>query len=92
MSTKIDAELSQQLREAEISEPQREIPVIVRLSEGADVAELERLGLKVQGRYESIPAVYGTLRASAVRQIETLNSVARIEYDGRAWALGGSRS
>ena len=91
MSTKIDAELSQQLREAEISEPQREIPVIVSLSEGADFAELERLGLKIRGRYESISAVYGTLPASAVRQVETLNSVARIEYDGRAWALGRSR-
>ena len=92
MGTKIDAELSQHLRDAESAEPQREIPVIVTLSEGADVAELERRGLKVRGRYESIPAVYGTIAASAVSQVEGLDSVAQIEYDGRAWALGGSRA
>lgn len=91
MGTKIDAELSQHLREAESAEPQREIPVIVTLSEGADVAELERRGLKVLGRYESIPAVYGTIAASAVSQVEGLDSVARIDYDGRARALDGSR-
>ena len=91
MGTKIDAELSKRVREVESTEPQREIPVIVTLSEGADVAELERCGLKVVGRYESISGVYGTIAASAVSAVEGLDSVARIEYDGRAWALGGSR-
>lgn len=91
MSTKIDAELSKHLREAESAEPHRQIPVIVTVSEGADVAELERRGLRIHGRVESIRIVYGTIAASAVSQIEGLDSVERIEYDSRAWALGGSR-
>ena len=89
MSTKIDTELARQLRDGE---PQREIPVIVTLREGADPAEVERRGLKLHGRIESISAVYGTLAASAVPQVEALDSVKTIEYDGRAWALGGSRT
>lgn len=92
MSTKIDAELSKHLREAESTEPHQQIPVIVTLSEGADVAELERRGLKVLGRIGSIPVVYGTIAASAVSQVETLDSVARIEYDSRARALDERRS
>jgi len=90
MGTKIDAELSNRLREAESAEPQREIPVIVRLREGADIAELERRGLRVQGRYESIPAVYGTIAASAMSRVEALDSVVQMEFDGRAQALSGS--
>jgi hypothetical protein len=91
MGTKIDHELSRHLQEAEHAEPQRQIPVIITLNEGADVAELERRGLKALGRVESIRAIYGTIAASAVSQVEGLDSVARIEYDGRAWALDGSR-
>jgi len=91
MSIKIDPELSQHLQEALSAEPHREIPVIVTLSEGADIAELERRGLKVHRRFESISAVSGTMTAAAVSQIAALDSVARIEYDGKAWALGGSR-
>lgn len=92
MSIKIDSELSQHLQEALSAEPQREIPVIVTLSEGADIAELERRGLKVHRRFESILAVSGTMTAAAVSQVAALDSVVRIEYDGKAWALGGSRS
>jgi hypothetical protein len=91
MSTKIDAELSRHLREAESTEPQRQIPVIVTLAEGGNVAELERRGLKVAGRVDSISVVYGTLTASVVGHIESLDFVRRIEYDSRASALSGSR-
>jgi len=90
MGTKIDAELARQLREAQTTEPHRAIPVIVTLNKGADVAELERRGVKVHGRYESISAVYGTVDASAVSQVEDLPSVKTIEYDGKATAFGST--
>ncbi len=92
METKIDAELSQRVREAKSAEPQPQIPVIVTLSDGADIGELERRGLKIVGRFENIPAVYGNIAAPDVSQVEELDFVARIEYDSRAWALDASQS
>jgi hypothetical protein len=41
MTTKISNELLKRINEATIAEPQREIPVIVTVTSGTDLAELE---------------------------------------------------
>ena len=90
MATKLDPELTKYLHTTESGDRQREVPVIVTLREGADVVELERHGLKVAGKYASISAVYGSIAASAMSQLEGLDFVTRIEYDGRASAYRSS--
>lgn len=87
MSANISDTLLRELAEAKRAEPQGEIPVIVTVTPGADVAALERIGLKIQHRYENIPAVSGTLTAPQVKALAQLHQVERIELDETAWAL-----
>ncbi len=82
METKLSAELSEMLRQAEETDPQQEVPVIVTLQGDADATELERRGLRISHRLDFISAVSGTAQAAAVQQIAQSDSVARIEYDG----------
>lgn len=82
MRSKIADDLAMRLDEG------GEVPVIVTLAPGGDVAELERSGLSVGRVFESIRAVSGTLTADAARALDASPQVERIEYDGEAHALG----
>ena len=86
MAAKIQEELAKQLEDAAREESQREIPVIVTITRGADLALLEQRGLKVLHTYENISAVSGTLTAAEVNGLAALDQVERIDYDGRAHA------
>ncbi len=87
MSGKISDGLLKRLDETSITEPQREVPVIVTLRGGADLAALEQKGLKIQRAFANIPAVAGTLVAADVNALAELDQVETIEYDETAWAL-----
>jgi hypothetical protein len=87
MTAKVDDELLKQMEEIEKAEPQREIPVIVTLTLGADPSLLEQRGLKIQRTFASISAVSGTLTAAGVREFAQMDQVEKVEYDGSVWAL-----
>jgi hypothetical protein len=87
VTAKVSDELLKRLEEAEQTEPQREIPVIVTIAVDADLAELERKGLKVQQTFQNISAVSGTLTAAEANEVAQWDQVERIEYDGAVWAL-----
>lgn len=87
MTTKISEELLKRLGEAAIAEPQREIPVIVTLISGTDLATLEDKGLKIQRTFQNSSDIAGTLTVAEVNSVAALDSVVAIDYDGMAWAL-----
>jgi tripartite-type tricarboxylate transporter receptor subunit TctC len=87
MSTKISNALSRRLNEARTTDPQREVPVIVTIKAGTDLAALEQNGLKIQRSFQNIPAVAGTLAAADVNALAQLDQVEKIEPDETAWAL-----
>ncbi|MDQ5843679.1 MAG: protease inhibitor I9 family protein [Acidobacteriota bacterium] len=85
MSGKINAELSQRLKQDEPTG--KEVPVIITVKENADLDSLKKNGLKINHIYQNINAVSGTLPASAVKSIAKLDEVERIEFDGEVHAL-----
>lgn len=87
MSAKISEELARMVEEAHAEAPEREIPVIVTITEGSDVETLSRKGLKVQRVFENVPAVSGTATATEVRELAEVHQVERVEYDGEVHAL-----
>lgn len=87
MTTKVSDELLKQLEEAEKEEPQREIPVILTITAGADPATLQQKGLRIRRIFEGISAISGTLTAAEVSELAQLDQVEVIEYDGPVWAL-----
>ena len=87
MSAKISDELLKRLKEASKAEPQREIPVIVTITPGADLTALKQKGLKIQQTFENISAVSGTITAAKVNEVALLELVENIEYDGEVQAL-----
>jgi hypothetical protein len=87
MSTKITAELLKRLDEAAITDPQREIPVIVTIRREADLAGLEQKGLKIQRTFQNISAVAGTIPVAEVNALAELDQVEAIDYDETASAL-----
>lgn len=87
MSTKISDELLKRLDEAAIAEPQREIPVIVTITSGTDLAVLEEKGLKIQRTFQNSSDIAGTLTVAEVNPVAELDSVVAIDYDGTAWIL-----
>jgi ribosomal protein L11 len=87
MTTKISNELLKRINEATIAEPQREIPVIVTVTPGTDLDELEEKGLKVQRTFQNSSDIAGTLTVAEVNPVAALDSVVAIDYDGTAWAL-----
>jgi hypothetical protein len=87
MSAKISANLLQRLDEAAITDPQREIPVIVTIRSGADLAALEQKGLKIQRTFQNISAVAGTIPVGEVNTLAEVDEVEAIDYDETAWAL-----
>ena len=88
MSDKLDEELARRVKEAEMSAPDREIPVIVTMTESGEIADLERIGLEVVHVIESISAVSGTLTAAEIRAAAEISAVERIEFDGEVRSQG----
>ena len=86
MTTKISDELLKRLDEATIAEPQQEIPVIVTITSGTDLAVLEEKGLKIQRTFQNSSDIAGTLTVAEVNPVAELDSVVAIDYDGTAWA------
>ena len=87
MTTKISDELLKQLDAATRAAPQREIPVIVTITAGTDLAVLEEKGLKIQRTFQNSSDVAGTLTVADVNPVAALDSVVAIDYDGTAWKL-----
>jgi chorismate mutase len=87
MATKIDDQLLQQVQEAKKTNPHQLLSVIVTFTPGADLTALEQKGLKIHLRYQNIPAVAGTIPASAVEELAALVPVESIEADGQMRAL-----
>jgi hypothetical protein len=87
MSAKISANLLKRLDEAAIADPHREIPVIVRVRRGADLAALEQKGLKIQRTFQNIADVAGTIAVAEVNTLAQLDEVEFIDSDETAWAL-----
>jgi hypothetical protein len=87
MSAKISANVLRRLDEAAITDSQREIPVIVTIRRGADLAALEQKGLKIQRTFQNISAVAGTIPVGEVNTLADVDEVEAIDYDETAWAL-----
>jgi hypothetical protein len=87
MSTKISTNLLKRLDEAARADPQREIPVIVSIRGGADLAALEQKGLKIQRTFQNISAVAGTIPVGEVNTLAEVDEIESIDYDETAWAL-----
>jgi hypothetical protein len=76
--------ISRELEEAKKNAPQEEIPVIVKITPGTDLAALEQKGLKIQRTFENDPThVAGTLSAAGIDEIAQLDEVEEIEHDAR---------
>lgn len=82
MTTKINAELSNECKRVAETEPQKEIPVIITVTDWERRSELEAKGLQVSHSFEGILAVAGTLTCAEVEAIAQLDQVERIEFDG----------
>lgn len=86
MGAKIDDVLLEQVRAAEASDPDKEIPVIVTIRPGAAVEGLSLQGLVVKRVFNAIPALSGVIAARAVHALQDLDEVERVEYDGNIHA------
>jgi hypothetical protein len=75
---KMSPELAHRLDAADTDE---RVSVIVTLRPDADVSMLERHGLEIRHRYESVPSVAGTLRAGKANELAALDEVKLIESD-----------
>jgi hypothetical protein len=87
MSAKISANVVKRLDEAAITDRHREIPVIVTIRRGADLAALEQKGLKIQRTFQNVSAVAGTIPVGEVNTLAEVDEVEAIDYDETAWAL-----
>lgn len=88
MNTKINDVLKKQLAQIKGADTVKAIPVIATLLEGADLSELEQKGFKIQHFIESIRAVSMTLTEDEIRELEKLDNVELIEFDGAGvWPL-----
>jgi hypothetical protein len=83
MATQLTGELLQLCEAAEESEPQREIPVIVTLSDWGRRSEVEARGMRVVHWFERISAVAGMVTAAQARAIAALAPVESIDLDGQ---------
>ncbi|MDQ3680360.1 MAG: hypothetical protein M3378_07430 [Actinomycetota bacterium] len=85
--TKIHHGLLKRSREMRRDRPDHEIPVIVTVSPGVDMAAMESRGLKVERTLASVSAVAGTVAADELEGLAALEEVRSIEYDGEIQAL-----
>ncbi len=86
MATKMSQELLERVQESAATDPESEIPVIVTVKAGADVASLEQQGMKVKRVFSAISAASGTIPAQTAQALEGLDEVEKIEYDGQMYA------
>ena len=82
MTAKISDELLRELKRAEQTDPQQELPVIVTTAGQVNRAELEEKGLRITHVFEFISAVSGTLTPAEAQALAQLDQVERIEFDG----------
>jgi len=87
MPTKLRGELAREVALAKVAGHSTRIPVIVTLAAGADVSSLQRIGLEITHIYENIRSVAGKISAEDIRQLEDLEQVESIEFDGEVHAL-----
>ena len=78
MADKMSRDLGERFEKAGQEEA---VPVIVTLRRGADVSAFELEGFEIRHRYESIPAVAGTLKAGKAERLAALDEVSAIESD-----------
>ncbi len=72
--------------------PNESIPVIISLNEGVDIEaarkELATAGLRVNSAIPGpVKIIAGNLQAKLVNELAKKNSVKKIEYDGKTYAL-----
>jgi hypothetical protein len=82
MTAKISPELLRECERTEQTEPQREIPVIITVTDWARRSELDEKGLRVSHAFENISAIAGTLTCAEVEAVAQLDQVEIIEFDG----------
>lgn len=91
MNAEISMEVVNQVEEAQKTNPERRIPVIVTFEpgsgSGSDVSSLESEGLHVDQPLAAINAVSGTIPASHVTKLAQHPGIMKIEYDGEVRAL-----
>jgi hypothetical protein len=90
MAARIDAELLKEIERFEITEPKREIPVIITVNDWTRRSELEEKGLRVAHEFEIISAVSGTLKPAEVSNVAQLTQVENIEFDGEVRAISSN--
>ncbi|HEY0385492.1 MAG TPA: hypothetical protein VGC64_05750 [Pyrinomonadaceae bacterium] len=82
MSTKLDARLSEKLKEVEKAGTNEPLSVIVNIHEDTDLEALKKAGLKIEQAYENISAVYGHIHPDALKSLTHLDAVKSVEFDG----------
>ena len=82
MTAKITSELLEEIKRAEQTGEQPEIPIMVTLNGPANLKELEERGLKIIHSIELLPGVSGTLTPDKLRALAELPQVKIIEFDG----------
>ena len=87
MAALINEDLQQLIADAERSGLPTELPIIVKLAEGTDVASLAAMGMTVHRVIDSISVVSGTLAAAAIKQLAQHPGVLAVEYDNEAHAM-----
>ncbi|WP_147305160.1 hypothetical protein [Alkalilimnicola ehrlichii] len=83
---KLDDTLRAMVEEAERTEPDREIAVIVTVTKGTRPSVLTDLGFHIERDYASISAVSGRATAAVLRKLVALEEVRCIERDGEVRA------
>jgi hypothetical protein len=78
----VSAALQERFR-AHAGDPGHQEAVIITLRPEADAAQLERAGVRIERRMRSRPIVTGRLDAAALRALEGLDGVERIELEDR---------
>ena len=97
LQNKIDTEVARRIIDAEASEAESSMSVIVTCTSSSGLADassplrtrLSEAGLKVQNVVESISVASGTVGAGGARSIAALDDVEFVEYDGEMHALAG---
>lgn len=88
MNTKINEALKKQLAQIKGADTDKGIPVIAILREGTDLSKLKQKGFKIQHFIESIHAVSMTLTEDEIRELEKMDYIELIEFDGAGvWPL-----
>ena len=74
------------LREMETEHPDKEIPLIITLEPGSNVAAME-MKMTETRRFDVMDAISGKVKVRDVRGLAELPQVRKIEYDGEVRIL-----